>query len=330
MPLPCQHRFVPYQETRQRPNIVVDGRANEGTVLTLSHWPRSGTPWPLKDDTSVEVAFRYLDSPEHHVDVEAVTNDHFDEDGLIGLHCLIAPDHAQRHRDLLIGAAHAGDFGTYSNRDAARLAFAIARLASGRHSPWGGDAMPEAKAERTGYKYARMLEELGALIDDIEGHAELWRDEDDFLSASERLFDSGAATIEEDEALDLAVVRVPAAWRRAGHGATVVHPMAIHNRTGCNRVATICGDFYRFGYRYESWVQMVTRRPPPRIDLRPLAEALTARDSRAWRFDGVSQITPKLRALGSRNGLASDAFLEALREALATGEPAWDPYDAEN
>lgn len=329
MPLPCQHRFMPYQETRQRSNIVIDGRANEATVLTLSHWPRSGTPWALKDDTSVEVAFRYLDGPAHHVAVEAVTNDHFDEDGLIGLYCLIAPDHAQRHRELLIGAAHAGDFSTYSNRDAARLAFAIARLASGRYSSWGGDAMPEAKAERTGYKYARMLEELGALIDDIDGHVALWRDADDFLSASEHLFESGEATIEEDATLDLAVVRVPAS-RRPLRGATIVHPMAVHNRTGCNRVAIICGDFYRFGYRYESWVQMVSRRPPPRIDLRPLAEALTERDNRAWRFDGVSQITPKLRALGTRNGLAAETFIEALREALATGEPAWDPYDAEN
>ena len=59
--LPCRHAFMPYVEAAQHPNIVVDGAANESSVLTLSHWPKSGTPWPLKADTSVEVVFNYLD-----------------------------------------------------------------------------------------------------------------------------------------------------------------------------------------------------------------------------------------------------------------------------
>ena len=60
--LPCRHAFMPYVEAAQHPNIVVDGAANESSVLTLSHWPKSGTPWPLKADTSVGVVFNYLRS----------------------------------------------------------------------------------------------------------------------------------------------------------------------------------------------------------------------------------------------------------------------------
>lgn len=330
--LPCSHRYIAYGDSREQPNIVVDGRANEGTVLTLSHWPKSGTPQVLKGDTSVDVVFNYLDAPEHHVDAVAVTNNHFDEDGLIGLHCLIEPEAALPHRELLIGVAHAGDFDTYRDRRAARIAFSISRLSDRRLSPWA-DVIPKTRADYAPFVYRRLLEQVGAIIADVEGHRDLWAEEDELLTLSERALDDGEVSIEEVADVDLAIVRVSPAWVArtahplARHRAIVIHPMAVHNRTACNRIATICGDRYRFGYRYESWVQMTTHRPPPRIDLRPLAAALSEQDRRSWRFDGVEQITPKLRAIGRTNGLNEDVFLDALREALAAGAPAWDPYD---
>ena len=103
--LPCRHRYVRYDEAAEGPNIVVDGANNDNAVLTLSHWPKSGTPWPLKADTSVGIVFNYLDDPRWHRDVEVVTNDHFDEDGLIGLFCLLEPAFADRHRALGVEAS---------------------------------------------------------------------------------------------------------------------------------------------------------------------------------------------------------------------------------
>src|SRR5262249_46393667 len=44
-------RFVPYPSAAI-PNIIVDGAANSHTVLTLSHWPKSGSPTELRADTS--------------------------------------------------------------------------------------------------------------------------------------------------------------------------------------------------------------------------------------------------------------------------------------
>ena len=85
-------RFVPYAEAADLPNIVVDGAAAAATVLTLSHWPKSGTPETLRADTSAEIVFKYLDAPAMHVDVGAASNNHFDEDGLIGIFALTRPD----------------------------------------------------------------------------------------------------------------------------------------------------------------------------------------------------------------------------------------------
>jgi len=333
--LPCRHVYVPYAEAAQRPNIVVDGAANERSVLTLSHWPKSGTPWPLKADTSVGIVFNYIDNPAWHRAVPAVTNNHFDEDGLIGLYCLIEPEHALTRRALLIDASSVGDFSVCRSREAARIAFAISRLADRDVSPWGADRFPEDYSDYCTFVYARLLQQLGKLIDDVEGHRALWTDEDALLAASERAIASGEVTIEERSEVDLAIVRVPADWpdrpahRYAKHLGVPIHRMAVHNRTSCNRVATLCGNWISFSYRYESWVQTVSHRPPPRIDLSPLAAQLSETDGAPWRFDGVAEITPALHPEGTRRNLSHERFLEALVNALADGKEAWDPYDRE-
>src|SRR5580704_466334 len=118
-------QFTPFDELDSSPNIIVDGAPGTGTVLTLSHWPKSGTPAGLRRDTSAEIVFAYLDSPDFHVDADLVSNNHFDEDGLVGIFALTAPSMAEKYRNLLVDAANAGDFGVYQRRDAARVVFTI-------------------------------------------------------------------------------------------------------------------------------------------------------------------------------------------------------------
>lgn len=335
----CQHHYLPYDQAAQVPNIVIDGGRNDNTELSLSHWPKSGTPWPLKADTSVGIVFSYLDSPDWHRDVPAVTNDHFDEDGLIGLFCMIEPDFAVENRELLIDASRSGDFGTYEDRRAARLAFAISRLVDPAMSPWSPDVIgPDSFNDYPRYcatVYSKLLEVLRCMVEDIDAHKELWADEDGLLTASEMALESGEAVIEEVADVDLAVVRLPGDWperpahRFTQHRQVAIHPMAVHNQTGCNRIVTLCGDRLRFDYRYESWVQVVHNRPPLRVDLTPLADSLThAEDGKvAWQAETVDQLTPSLMPDGGVSGLSPDRFVDAVVSALRSGAPAWDPYD---
>jgi hypothetical protein len=332
-----RHFYLPYGEAARAPNVVVDGAVNGNTVLSLSHWPKSSTPWPLKADTSAAIVFRYLDTPAWHTEVGPVTNDHFDEDGLIGLFCMTEPEQALGMRDLLIDAAEAGDFAIYRDRRAARIAFSVSRLADPELSPWAVGAFPRSYPDYCAFVYARLLQEIGAMARDVEAHRVLWADEDALLDASEEALAAGEATLEEIAEIGLAVITVPADWperpahRFAQHRDVVIHPMAVHNRTHCNRIATLCGNRLSFTYRYESWVQMISRRPPPRVDLEGLAAALAERetDGRAWCFDGVEEITPRLYPESGHSTLHPDVFLQALADALAAGPPAWDPYDIE-
>ncbi len=246
-------RYVEYGALDGIPNIVVDGSAHPDSLLTLSHWPGTPTPEVLQDDLSAQITFRYLDHPELHVPAEAVSNNHFDQDGLMCVYTLVDPEGAQSRRERAIDVARAGDFGTYVDRDSARIAWTIARLGE----DVGDDADP----------YAVVLERVPELLDHPERFRDRWADEDAHLEASEAAIASGAVQIEELEAIDLAIVTLPEQWtRKPIHRFTrsesqAVHPAALNNATDRFRLLIARGTEYEVQYRYETWVQYRSRRP---------------------------------------------------------------------
>ncbi len=100
--------YVAYGDLAGSPNVVVDGSPAEGTVLCLSHWPGIASPPEFAADLSAEMAFLYLDAFDRHGDAAAVSNNHFDQDGLVGLFALVAPADALPRRELLVEVARGG------------------------------------------------------------------------------------------------------------------------------------------------------------------------------------------------------------------------------
>ncbi len=328
-------RFVGYDELGDEPNIVVDGAANSATLITLSHWPHSGTPRALKADSSTEIVFKYLDAPDFHVAAEVASNNHFDEDGLAGLYALIEPEAANRMRGLLNDLSHAGDFATYRDRRAARIAFTISAFVDRAVSPLDTAIFDRPYPEQCASLYRALLPRLHEMATDIERFENYWRDEDRALDDSEAALRTGAVTIEEMADIDLAVVTVPEGWaagpahRFTQPEAAPCHPMAVHNATRCNRILTIQGRRYDVLYRYESWVQYMTHPPPARVDLGTLAERLTTEESAGeWHFDGIAALTPRMTLQGAeQSNISPESFREKLVAYLDAAPPAWDPYD---
>lgn len=296
-------RFVDYEQTLDVPNIVVDGSANRATVLTLSHWPGAPTLDTLKRDLSAEIAFAYLEQPQTWVDVDVVTNNHFDQDGLVCVHTLVEPERSLEHRQLLIDVAAAGDFGTYTDRRAARASMVVAA--------WGDQ----------GRGYAASLPELLPLALDPGPYRDVWHTEDEQLTASEAAIADGTITIDEVPELDLAVVTIPEREpSRWGHRFTHqrfdgVHPMALHNATERFRVLVLHGHRYCFADRYETWVQYQSRPTLDRIDLRPLAERLSELDDVEWTAGAPTQLTPEMRHTGE-SSLPQRRFVDLMIEHL--------------
>ena len=324
-------RYVEYNASRDVPNVVVDGSPNESTVLTLTHWPRIAQPAGLAADLSAQMAFNFVRSGRA-TDAGVVTNNHLDQDGLVAMYALVDPDAALRHQELLIDVAAAGDFATYRYHRAAQASMAIATYADPHRSPIASD-LTGPYEEQCAVLYERLLELLPNMALHPEEFSELWIEEDRQLTASEAALASGAITIEERPDVDLAIVNIAASEpRRRGHRFAAdeyvgVHPMAINNATGCFRILQVHGRRYTYTDRYESWVQYQSRRPLPRVDLRPLADALTAVDTATvWTASSPSTLTAQLQT-AEESSLDRTAIVDRLVAHLQAAPFAWNPYD---
>ena len=204
-------RFAPYDETADVPNVVVDGRANAATVLTLSHWPQAPCPADLRRDLSAQSALAYLSTPSRHGPAELVTNNHFDQDGLMSVFALVDPIGATDRAELVVEVARAGDF--------ARHLVAPTRPGC----PWPSPPAPTPTAPPSTHRcspapttsscarlYAELLPQVSQWLDDPATCRALWADEDAQLDADRALLASGRVTVEEVPELDLTVVTLPA------------------------------------------------------------------------------------------------------------------------
>lgn len=324
-------RFREYRASAAEPNVVIDGSPNAGTVLTLTHWPGIAQPPGFEADLSAEMALRYVRTGGP-VDARVVTNNHFDQDGLVGVFAFVDPDAALAHEALLADVAAAGDFGTYRSRAAARASMTIWAYSEPGRSPIGGQLVG-SEDEQCALLYEATLPLLLSMVLEPEHFSDLWAEEDERLTATEAALASGTITIEERPAVDLAVVRIaPDEPHRPGHRFTSnaqrgqAHPMALNNATQCVRLIEISGRSYTYTDRYETWVQYRRRRPLPRVDLRPLADILTALDSGdPWTADPPGSLTPTLRS-PSESRLDEASVLAELERHLREAPPAWMPY----
>jgi hypothetical protein len=312
--------YVPFHQLGGRSNIIVDGYPADGTVLTLSHWPGAGTPEDLADDLSTQIALRYLDRPDLAVHADAVSNNHFDEDGLCGIYSLLHPDEARSRRETLIDIASAGDFGTFRSRDAARAALTIMAYADEDRSPLASSVFRAPYPEQAATLYGEMLVLLPDIIDHPDRFKDLWREGEAHIERTNAALASGAIRIRERPDIDLAIVEVdkgdgPDIGEEWSAGA---HPWAIHNATQRHRVLVTDGTRHVVRYRYETWVAFKSRPTLPRVDLAPLASELSALENdTTWTFDDIDGMTPALHTpANAHSAISSSEFIQRVEAFL--------------
>ncbi|MBP6744026.1 hypothetical protein KA344_02285 [bacterium] len=325
-------RYVPYHRLANLPNIIVDGKANDSTVLTLSHWPSSNTPVELKADLSAEIVYRYLNNSDSILSkpCDVVSNNHFDEDGLVSLYSLLNPQAALEEQSTLVDIASAGDFGTFKDRESARVCFVLSAWSNPDLSPLNQGVFARPYPEVTAVLYEELLVRLPNIIQKIDNLRRYWQEEDDFLDTTENAIASGLITLEEFPEVDLLVVRVqdnsfPYITREHCPSwiSSVVHPMALHNRTERMRLLVMQGRHYEFYYRYETWVDFVSRPLAKRLDLSNLAKILTTMENGrgCWQFTGNDEIIARLKLVdGKESRIDPEDFLSEVKGALAQGE----------
>lgn len=321
-------RFVPFHLLGDEPNIIVDGAGNQNSRLTLSHWPGNSTPVEFKDDLSAQIVFNFVENGRPPADVNVVSNNHFDEDGLISLYTILNPDEALERREFLIDVARAGDFSCFEDRDAARVSFVISAWTDPDRSPLKRTVFGGTYDQLTAVLYEELLPRIVQIADRIGNFEEHWRLDDQFLSATEKAIGDGRIEIEEDEQLDLAVVTIPSggivgSFTDTGNAASwissVCHPMAVHNAIKSLRVLVRQGRKFELYYRYETWVDFTSRKVQPRVDLTDFAARLTKRERGGkWKFSGVGDIIGRLKLeKSSESRMSPDEFVSELKEELS-------------
>ncbi|MDP3767163.1 MAG: hypothetical protein Q8S13_04040, partial [Dehalococcoidia bacterium] len=293
------------------------------------------TPQELKADSSTEIVLNFLRSPQREAyrrGAEAVSNNHYDVDGLMSLWAMLEPQAALERAELLVAVGECGDFDRWSGEQATKVTCAL----------YGLESLPSSSIrqqlagkrdylERTEYLYLETLPLLPDLLDAPERFEAYWRDEYRRVEADRELFARGEARVQQIPELDLAVFELP----------RPLHDMALYERTACSRVALVIEEHrYQARYRYESWVELQSRRPPPRIDLHPFADLLQAFEGNAgdWAADDVYRTLPRLRLRGPEGGTSPSSLTPGLfvrllttylRDNASNQDLLWSPREAD-
>ena len=292
--------FVPFAQLRQQPTILVDSVGN-GAILTLAHWRGAPTPPALRDDTSAGSALRAL----HHaatpgLEAQAVTANHFDIDGFVGVWALLHPELALQQEELLRLVAKLGDFREidFANplADAALqlVCWLNAEEKARFYEPFGAPARRRREDEASADKFAWFLPRFAEVLQNPETGRAAWQPEYERVTHAAALLQQPPTQYRHYPAIGLVVVATPApAPYYALFGPTA----------GFDIVLSLYeGNRYELEYKYTTWIDLESRPTLPRLALGSLVARLNELETseQVWAADGITDTGPLLRLTGRK------------------------------
>ena len=293
-----QKYFVRFQELRRQPTIVVDS-TGLGAALTLAHWRGAATPEPLRDDTSAGSVLRALHAPATPgLEAAAVTANHFDVDGFVGVWALLNPELARRHEALLRLVAILGDFREIdwqhplADHALQLVAWLNAEEKARFYEPFGAPARRQREDEASAAKFAWFLPRFAAILENPEAGRATWEPEFERVKQAGAVLQSPGTAVRGYPSIGLTVVQTP-------------EPLPYHAlfspSVGTDIVLSLYdGQRYELEYKYTTWIDLESRPTLPRLPLDALAVRLNAREqtARRWTHDGITDTGPLLRLSG--------------------------------
>lgn len=259
--------------------VYVDG--TEAGFRSLSHWPGNTTPGPLKRDLSTGIALAWAEmAPAERLALtgpfDVVANNHYDTDGVLSVFTVLRPEEALPRAERMLAAAATGDFATWNGPDALAVELTVMRVIHHAASPLAARlAQGPNDAERHELGYLWLIDEIPALLDDPYRLRSMWDERHRrIVEDVARVERRDGLSVEDLPELDLAVITANIELTAIGcHHAAGERTRVLLVMPGDD------GTRFRFLYRDESWFDLVTRRPPPRVPLGPLVDALSVRET---------------------------------------------------
>lgn len=292
--------FVPFAQLRQQPTIVVDS-VGLGAALTLAHWRGAATPAALRDDTSAGSALRALHQPATPgLEARAVTANHFDIDGFVGVWALLHPALARQHEALLRLVATLGDFRELdfahplAGHALQLVCWLNAEEKARFYEPFGAPARRWREDEASAEKFAWFLPRFAEVLQQPEAFREAWQPEYERVQAAVASMQGPATQRRTYPEIGLAVVATPE---------PVPYYALFGPTAGTDIVLSLYeGNRYELEYKYTTWVDLESRPTLPRLSLAPLVARLNALETsgRSWAADGITDTGPLLRLTGKK------------------------------
>lgn len=311
-----ERRFVPFAQLRRQPTIVVDS-TGLGAALTLAHWRAAPTPPALRDDTSAGSCLRALHAPTTPgLAAQAVTANHFDIDGFVGVWALLNPALALAHEALLRLVATLGDFREIDWQHpladhALRLVCWLNAEEKARfYEPFGAPIRRRREDEASAEKFVWFLPRFAEILLNPEAGRAAW--EPEYARVQQAVSALQGPLTQRVDYLDigLAVVHTPA----PGPYYALFGPTA-----GLDWVlSSYDGQRYELECKYTTWIDLESRPTLPRLPLAPLAARLNEleKSNYRWAADQLTDTGPLLR-------LAGRPLTKAERYADPDGRPIY-------
>ncbi|MDJ0364147.1 hypothetical protein QMK33_03210 [Hymenobacter sp. H14-R3] len=292
--------FVPFGQLRRQPTIVVDS-TGLGAAITLAHWRGAATPTALRDDTSAGSCLRALHAPATPgLAARAVTANHFDIDGFIGVWALLNPTLAVAHEPLLRLVATLGDFreldwaNPLADYALQLVCWLNAEEKAHFYEPFGAPARRRREDEASAEKFAWFLPRFAEVLLTAEVGRAAWEPEYARVKQAVATLQGPLTQRSEYPEIGLVVIRTP----EPGPYYALFGPTA-----GFDWVLSLYdGQRYELEAKYTTWIDLESRPTLPRLPLPALAARLNELETSSYRWaaDGLTDTGPLLRLAGRR------------------------------
>ena len=292
--------FVPFGQLRRQPTIVVDS-TGLGAALTLAHWRGAATPTTLRDDTSAGSCLCALRaSAVPGFAAAAVTANHFDIDGFVGVWALLNPILALAHEPLLRLVATLGDFREIDwDNPLAKHALQLvcwlnAEEKTRFYEPFGAPARRRREDEASAEKFAWFLPRFAEMLQHPAAGRAAWEPEYTRVQRAVAVLQGPLTQRTEYPEIGLVVIRTPAPgpyYALFGLTAGFDWVLSLYD-----------GQRYELEAKYTTWIDLESRPTLPRLPLPALAARLNELEinNYRWAADPLTDTGPLLRLAGHR------------------------------
>ncbi|MGE5497470.1 MAG: DUF6687 family protein [Syntrophothermus sp.] len=283
-------QFVFESRLESKDNVVcVDGLFE--SKLQISHWQGNRTPKEFKADTSTEMAFKLIESPEkkkHLTGIEIVSNNHFDADGLISAYVLVHPSLASEYKSSLINIARTGDFAEFRTEDAVKANTVIEAMGDTENGFFKGEIKGKNYPAMMQLIYEKGFSMLPEIIDNIDKFEQYWKTDFALFEKSEESFEKHESVFSNYADSRLSVIESP----------FDLHTVSRFSHAEFDIVLSVVkgggGNRYQLEYKPITWFdtgRKNTTERKPLEDLRKGLQALETSGAGEWQVLGKDPIT---------------------------------------